>query len=392
MPEAAARAGVRCGDVVSDGAIALAQPHARLRVDTSGRVGSFLPPPPAPNLRAESTLTTTPSTRSTPKPPLSTAGRRGRRAGARRFCCRRSLGAYALGVLLFLPASILVLLTAEFGFDTRTWYTRLRRPGSREDEPRRDSYVASELREAVKELQAAKEQLGSTVALAAAPAHGSSLGAIAASSTVAAPVRTIGSAPSGQPVVAQPEAAAATRSAARSRSGGKPMGAGRSGGISEGGRSAISEDLIRAALDDVGLEGILGELSESTHLRRESSEGKELLRQQRASAALRQHEQLSEEERPSSAPAPPQGAPGDTGQLGTPRVRPSALGAKPLPLVLEPAASKVANSTAFDRPGAPSGRGRSPSGDPPPADRCSGWPAGCNPCARSVPGGRRGGG
>ena len=280
-----------------------------------------------PNLRAESTLTTTPSTRSTPKPPLSTAGRRGRRAGARRFCCRRSLGAYALGVLLFLPASILVLLTAEFGFDTRTWYTRLRRPGSREDEPRRDSYVASELREAVKELQAAKEQLGSTVALAAAPAHGSSLGAIAASSTVAAPVRTIGSAPSGQPEAAQPEAAAATRSAARSRSGGKPshkLGVGRSGGISEGGRSAISEDLIRAALDDVGLEGILGELSESTHLRRESSEGKELLRQQRASAALRQHEQLSEEEvlpHDQSAPlaAPQLGSCASSGRAWRPR-------------------------------------------------------------------------
>ena len=95
------------------------------------------------------------STRSTPKPPLSTAGRRGRRSGSRRFCCRRSLGAYAVGVLLLLPVSLLVLLTAELGYESpgrllRSWYTRLRRTGA-VDEPRRDYYVASELHEAVKE-------------------------------------------------------------------------------------------------------------------------------------------------------------------------------------------------------------------------------------------------
>ena len=66
------------------------------------------------------------------------------------------------GVLLFLPASLLVLLTAELGYESpgrllRNWYTKLRRAGA-VDEPRRDSYVASELREAVKELQAVKEQ------------------------------------------------------------------------------------------------------------------------------------------------------------------------------------------------------------------------------------------
>ena len=230
------------------------------------------------------------STRSTPKPPLSTAGRRGRRSGSRRFCCRRSLGTYAVGVLLFLPASLLVLLTAELGYESpgrllRSWYTKLRRAGS-VDEPRRDSYVASELRDALKELQAVKEQLGSTVALTAAPAHGS----VGSAPAVGAPVRTAGTARGGQ----LRAAAAATRSAApgllhelQQAQGAPQVG-------QQQPSEATSEDLIRAALDDVGLEGILGELSEST--RRESSEGKELLRQQRASAALRLHEKLSEEE------------------------------------------------------------------------------------------------
>jgi len=296
-------------------------------------------------------------------------------------------------VLLFLPASLLVLLTAELGYESpgillRTWYTKLRRPGSA-DEPRRDYYVASDLREAVKELQAVKEQLGSTMApmIAAAPAHGSSVGGTV--STIAAPVRTIRSAPSGQPEQPeQPEAAAvATRSAApdllhelqqaqvghqqtqqlllrhiheahgaqRAAHGARASAAvaaatapppppppphtlpplppllhgaaaaaharewdpARSGKPRHKlGRSAISEDLIRAALDDVGLEGILGELSEST--RRESSEGKELLRQQRASAALRLHEQLSEEEvlRLAEGALPPETRPLQTGALG----------------------------------------------------------------------------
>ena len=195
-----------------------------------------------------------------------------------------------MGVLLFLPASLLVLLTAELGYESpgrllRSWYTKLRRAGA-VDEPRRDSYVASELREAVKELQAVKEQLGSTVALTAAPAHGS----VGSASAVGAPMRTAGPARGGQ----LGAAAAATRSAApellhelQQAQGAPQVG-------QQQPSEATSEDLIRAALDDVGLEGILGERHEST--RRESSEGKELLRQQRASAALRIHEQLSEEE------------------------------------------------------------------------------------------------
>ena len=193
------------------------------------------------------------STRSTPKPPLSTAGRRGRRSGSRRFCCRRSLGTYAVGVLLFLPASLLVLLTAELGYESpgrllRSWYTKLRRAGS-VDEPRRDSYVASELREAVKELQAVKEQLGSTVALTAAPAHGS----VGSASAVGAPVRTAGTARGGQLRAVD----AATRSAApgllhelQQAQGAPQVG-------QQQPSEATSEDLIRAALDDVGLEGTL---------------------------------------------------------------------------------------------------------------------------------------
>ena len=61
-----------------------------------------------------------------------------------------------MGVLLLLPVSLLVLLTAELGYESpgrllRSWYTRLRRTGA-VDEPRRDYYVVSELHEAVKEL------------------------------------------------------------------------------------------------------------------------------------------------------------------------------------------------------------------------------------------------
>ena len=48
---------------------------------------------------------------------------------------------------------------------------------------------------------------------------------------------------------------------------------------------------------------------------------------------------------------PPQGAPGGSGQLGT-RMEAQSLGAQPLPLVLERAASKAADVTAFDHSGA----------------------------------------
>ena len=50
---------------------------------------------------------------------------------------------------------------------------------------------------------------------------------------------------------------------------------------------------------------------------------------------------------PSSAPVPLQGAPGGSGQFGTPRKRPvNTLSAQPLPRVLELAASKAADFTA----------------------------------------------
>ena len=51
-------------------------------------------------------------------------------------------------------------------------------------------------------------------------------------------------------------------------------------------------------------------------------------------------------QRPSSAPVPPQGAPGGSGQLGPPRKEPGPLGAQPPPRrVLEQAASKAAHFT-----------------------------------------------
>ena len=49
---------------------------------------------------------------------------------------------------------------------------------------------------------------------------------------------------------------------------------------------------------------------------------------------------------PSSPLVPPQGAPGGSEQLGTPRARPRPLGAQAPPPVLERAASKVAHFTA----------------------------------------------
>ena len=55
---------------------------------------------------------------------------------------------------------------------------------------------------------------------------------------------------------------------------------------------------------------------------------------------------------PSSAPVPPQGAPGGSGQLGTPRARLGRLGrSQPPPRVPEPAASKVAHVTAYGHSG-----------------------------------------
>eukprot|EP00964_Phaeocystis_antarctica_P041450 scaffold23688_cov51-Phaeocystis_antarctica.AAC.4 len=52
---------------------------------------------------------------------------------------------------------------------------------------------------------------------------------------------------------------------------------------------------------------------------------------------------------PSSAPVPPQGAPGGSGQLSTSRERAThSLGAQPPPRVLELAASKAADFTAFN--------------------------------------------
>ena len=52
---------------------------------------------------------------------------------------------------------------------------------------------------------------------------------------------------------------------------------------------------------------------------------------------------------PASAPAPPQGVPGGSGQLGTPRLREAGpLGAQPLPRILERAASRAADLTAVD--------------------------------------------
>ena len=54
---------------------------------------------------------------------------------------------------------------------------------------------------------------------------------------------------------------------------------------------------------------------------------------------------------PSSPPVPPQGAPGGSGRVGTPRVEARPLGAPPPPRAFKRAASKVANFTAFIHPG-----------------------------------------
>ena len=54
---------------------------------------------------------------------------------------------------------------------------------------------------------------------------------------------------------------------------------------------------------------------------------------------------------PSSAPVPPQGKPGGSGRPETHRRGTGPLGAQPLPQVLERAASKAADFTAFDHAG-----------------------------------------
>eukprot|EP00964_Phaeocystis_antarctica_P136133 scaffold100552_cov54-Phaeocystis_antarctica.AAC.2 len=53
-------------------------------------------------------------------------------------------------------------------------------------------------------------------------------------------------------------------------------------------------------------------------------------------------------QRPSSAPAPPQGAPDSPGWLSAPRGEAGPLSAQPSPRVLELATSKAAHVTAFD--------------------------------------------
>ena len=50
-------------------------------------------------------------------------------------------------------------------------------------------------------------------------------------------------------------------------------------------------------------------------------------------------------QRLSSAPAPPQGAPGGSGQLGSSQEEAGPLGAQPLPRVLELAASEATDFT-----------------------------------------------
>ena len=60
-------------------------------------------------------------------------------------------------------------------------------------------------------------------------------------------------------------------------------------------------------------------------------------------------------QRPSSAPVPPQGAPGSSGWPGAPTGETGPLSAQPLPRVLERAASKAADFPAFDPPGAING-------------------------------------
>ena len=55
---------------------------------------------------------------------------------------------------------------------------------------------------------------------------------------------------------------------------------------------------------------------------------------------------------PRSAPAPPQGAPGGSGRLGTTRGEAGPLCAQPPPQVLELAGSKAAHGPAVDHAGA----------------------------------------
>jgi hypothetical protein len=76
-----------------------------------------------------------------------------------------------------------------------------------------------------------------------------------------------------------------------------------------------------------------------------------------------QQGQSAHGQRPSSAPAPPQGAPGGSGQLGIPRKEPGPLGAQATARVLELAASTAADFTAVGHSGAAdAGAGRGAAG------------------------------
>jgi len=66
----------------------------------------------------------------------------------------------------------------------------------------------------------------------------------------------------------------------------------------------------------------------------------------------------------SSASAPPQGAPSSSGQLGTPRMRPSHWPPSRCLVVHERATSRAADSTAFGHPGTTASSSRVPFGLP----------------------------
>ena len=73
---------------------------------------------------------------------------------------------------------------------------------------------------------------------------------------------------------------------------------------------------------------------------------------------------------PSSAPVPAQGKPGGVWEARYSHEEDRPLGAQPLPRVLEPAASKAAEVTAFDHSGGASeGRPRCALDTQPPAQR-----------------------
>ena len=227
--------------------------------------------------------------------------RRTVRPPSRRFCCRRSLGAYALGLLLFVPGGIVLLLTAHAHV----------RPTDADDEPamagvpiqlpapHNEQRAAADARAAassamnlheLQQAQVAHQQRQQYLLRHIHDEHEAQASAAAAAAAEEQAARALPSPPPPPlplPLPLPPPPPPPPRLAPHGQA---TMQRERDPGA----HKLASEDLIRAALDDVGLEGILGELSEST--RRESSEGKELLRQQRASAALRLHEKLSEEE------------------------------------------------------------------------------------------------